>query len=554
MSDGAAMTELSYVKGESDAPLLDMTIGEALRRTAARHGTSDAIVSLHEHRRLAYADLDLAVDVAAKAFLAQGVGLGDRVAIWGANRADWLIAHHGAARIGAVVVTVNPAFRAEEVRHLLADSGTKVLVTAPGFRAFSYIEALNAIRAGLPELRTVVLWSREPVEGYVGWDRFVRSALNVSDEWLAAAITKVSCKDACSLQYTSGTTGRPKGALLTHHNILNNGAFVGARQLFSPADRICLPVPFFHCFGVVLGGMAAIAHGCALVLPGESFDPATTLQAAQAERCTVLYGVPMMFIAMLAHSEFATFDLSSLRTGVMGGAPCPLETMKQAVARMNMSQLTVCYGMTETSPISFQSLPDDDADTRVSTVGSVHPHVACKIVDFVTGAIVPRGQSGELCIRGYSVMQGYWRNRQATDDAIDAEGWMHSGDLASMRQDGYVAITGRIKDTIIRGGENIYPREIEEFLIRLPLIEEVYVFGVPDATYGEEVVAWVRPKQGHRLDIDAIREQCKGQIATYKIPKIFRVVQEFPTTASGKVQKFRMREMELAPLDSRTDS
>lgn len=540
------MADLSFVAGPCDTPLLDQTIGAALRDAAGRFGTADAIVSLHENRKLSYVDLDRAADRAAKALLACGVVAGDRVAIWSANRIDWLVAHHGAVRIGAIVVTVNPAYRSEEVHHLLDDAGVAVLFAAPGFRAFSYFDAIRDVRSRLPLLREVIVWADAAPAGCLGWERFIDQGAYVTDVQLATAIERVTSDMPCSLQYTSGTTGRPKGALLSHHSILNNGAFTGQRQEFSVDDRICLPVPFFHCFGLVVGGLAAIVHGCALILPGESFDPVAALKAVERERCTAIYGVPMMFIAMLAQLDQNSFDLSTLRTGVIGAAPCPLEMMTQAITRMNLRELTVAYGMTETSPLSFQSLPADDAELRCTTAGAIHPHVACKIVDPVTGATVPRGEVGEVCVRGYSVMLGYWRNPEATAQAIDFGGWMHSGDLGTMREDGYVTITGRIKDTIIRGGENIYPREIEEFLIRLPGVEEVYVFGIPDPTYGEEVAAWVRPAHGHAADAGAIREQCRGHIASYKIPKLIRIVTAFPVTASGKAQKFRMREIEIA--------
>ncbi|MEX0759923.1 MAG: AMP-binding protein, partial [Tistlia sp.] len=433
-------------------------------------------------------------------------------------------------------------------------SGTSLLIAAPGFRSYSFTRAIAEVRPRLPALRHVVVFERP------GGDDEERSGID--ERWtdflaaggdrdaVRAAESGVAFDDPCSLQYTSGTTGRPKGALLTHHNILNNGYFVGLRQHLGPSDRICLPVPFFHCFGVVLGGMAALAHGSALVLPGESFDPVETLRTIAAERCTSLYGVPMMFIAMQGHPEFGRYDLSSLRTGCMGAAPCPLKTMRDAVERMNMRQITVVYGMTETSPISFQSLADDDLETRISTVGAIQPHLEAKVVDPVSGRIVARGECGELCVRGYSVMRGYWQRPEATAEAIDAGGWMHSGDLAVMKDSGYLQIVGRLKDTIIRGGENIYPREIEEFLLTLPPVAEAYVFGLPDERYGEEVCAWVRLKPDAAVDGEALRALCHGRIASFKIPRTFRFVAEFPATASGKVQKYRMREQELALHES----
>lgn len=548
----------SYVSGTAERPLLGLTIGEALHQTAERHGSGPAVVSAFEKRAISYADLDLAADRVAAALLARGVTAGDRVAIWSTNRLDWLVAHHGAVRIGAVVVTVNPAFRAEELAYILGDSGACLLFAAPGFRSYSFLQAIAEARPRLPDLRHVVVFGdtgpTAETADVEAWTDFLAGGDDL--EAVREAESLVAFDDPCSLQYTSGTTGRPKGALLTHHNILNNGYFVGLRQGLGPQDRICLPVPFFHCFGVVLGGMAALAHGSALVLPGESFDPLETLRTIAAERCTALYGVPMMFIAMQGHPEFGSHDLSSLRTGCMGAAPCPLKTMKEAVERMNMRQITVVYGMTETSPISFQSLGDDDLETRISTVGAIQPHLEAKVVDPATGRIVPRGERGELCVRGYSVMRGYWRRPEATAEAIDAGGWMHSGDLAVMRDDGYLQIVGRLKDTIIRGGENIYPREIEEFLLTLPPVAEAYVFGVPDERYGEEVCAWVRLRDGAGLqaDGDALRDLCRGRIASYKIPRSFRFVTGFPATASGKVQKFRMREQELALREAEAGS
>ncbi|SMF58641.1 fatty-acyl-CoA synthase [Tistlia consotensis] len=534
----------SCVAGPSDGPLLDTTIGQALRLTTERHGGRDAIVSVFQRQALSYAGLDLAADLVAGALLARGIRPGDRVAIWSANRIEWLIAHHGAVRIGAIVVTVNPAFRNEELAYILEDSGARLLFAAPGFRSFSFTAAVAAVRPRLPALETVVVFGDDAPEGMESWTGFLDR--DADPAAVRAAEAAVAADDPCSLQYTSGTTGRPKGALLTHRNILNNGYFVGLRQHLGPKDRICLPVPFFHCFGVVLGGLAALVHGSALVLPGESFDPIETLAAIAAERCTALYGVPMMFIALQGHPEFGRHDLSTLRTGCMGAAPCPLKTMTDAVERMHMRQITVVYGMTETSPISFQSLSSDDLETRISTVGAIQPHLEAKVVDPVTGRTVERGQRGELCVRGYSVMRGYWQRPEATAEAIDAEGWMHSGDLAVMDGRGYVQIVGRLKDTIIRGGENVYPREIEEFLLTLAPVAEAYVFGLPDERYGEEVCAWIRLRPGAETDAEALRELCRGRIATYKIPRSIRFVEAFPATASGKVQKFRMREEELA--------
>ena len=534
------MGEPSIISGPAEPPLLDITIGEALRRTARDFPDHAALVSLFEGRRLTYRDLDGAVDRMALSLLAMNAQKGDRLAIWSPNRADWPILHHAAARIGLIVVTVNPAFRADEMAHVIADSGARFLFSAPAFRSYSYADAVASVRDRLPDLEHVVYF------GESGWEDFLARAGDAGADALDRAEGAVACADACNIQYTSGTTGRPKGALLTHHNLLNNGHFVGERQRLGPDDTICLPVPFFHCFGIGLGALAALTHASAIVLPAESFDPVSCFEAIVSERCTAFYGVPMMYMALLDHPDFAAHDLSSLRTGCMGGAPCPIETMRRAVDRMHMDEVTVVYGMTETSPISFQSLPDDTNEIRVSTVGCIHPHLEAKVVDPSSGRTVARGERGEFCVRGYSVMRGYWRNDAATADAIDADGWMHSGDMAVMRPDGYVQIVGRIKDTIIRGGENVYPREIEEFLLTVPGIAEAYVFGLPDEKYGEVVACWIKPATGATLDADAVRAAAKGRIATYKIPAVVRIVGEFPATASGKVQRFRMQEMELA--------
>lgn len=537
-----AIVELSHVVGAVEPPLLEVTIGGALRDAAARYGTSDAIVSTFQGQRLTYEELDRDADRVAGALLAMAVRKGDRIAIWSANKIEWLIVHHGATRVGAVVVTVNPALRQEEARHVLADSGAKFVFAARAFRGYSFVNALESMRPELTDLEEIVYLDFD--ETGSDWFEFLnRSSGNRTSIEKAEGL--VSPDDPCSLQYTSGTTGRPKGALLTHRNILNNGHFVGERQKLTSADRICLPVPFFHCFGLVLGALAAMTHGSAIVLPGESFDPETTFDAIRQERCTSFYGVPTMYISLLTHEAAHEADFSTLRTGCMGGAPCPIETMRQAVERMNMREITVTYGMTETSPISFQTLPDDSNEQRVTTVGTIHPHIEAKIIDPQTGHTVERGASGELCIRGYSVMQGYWRNPECTREAIDKDGWMHSGDLATMTSDGYLRIVGRSKNTIIRGGENIYPREIEEFLLTMSEIAEAYVFGLPDLKYGEEVCSWIKLKAGANMTAEQLKERCKGKIATFKIPRYFRLVETFPTTASGKVQYFKMREAEL---------
>lgn len=546
-----SQAQLSYTSGVSDQPLLGITIGTALRDAARRYPTRDAVVSVFQGQRLTYAALDREADRVASALLASGIGRGDRIAIWSANRIEWLTVHHGAVRIGAVVVTVNPALRQEETRHVLQNSGSKMVFASRTFRGYSFVQALQAVRQDLPNLLEIVYFDTEHTGS--DWFAFLNRGTH-RDVDVTMAEQAVSCEDPCSLQYTSGTTGQPKGALLTHHNILNNGHFVGERQRLSEADRICLPVPFFHCFGLVLGALAALTHGSAIVLPSESFDVTAALDAIQNERCTSFYGVPMMYIALIAHPNVENSNLSSLRTGCMGGAPCPIETMRQAVEVLNMREITVTYGMTETSPISFQSLPQDSNDVRVTTVGVVHPHIEAKIIDPATGRTVEVGTAGELCIRGYSVMRGYWQNPEGTREAIDENGWMRSGDLATMLPSGYLQIVGRIKNTIIRGGENIYPREVEEFLITLPEVAEAYAFGIPDSKYGEEVCAWIRLRDGMASTPDQIRQYCKGKIATFKIPRYVRLVNSFPATASGKVQYFRMREAELEHGQARDES
>ncbi|QEL22890.1 AMP-binding protein [Bosea sp. F3-2] len=540
------MSVPSHVIGENHVPLLQLSIGTALRQAASRFPHKPAICSLFQGCELTYAELDQLADRVAKSLIALGIQQGDRVAIWSANRWEWLAAHHGIVRIGAIVVTVNPAFRAEEVRYVLDDAGVKLLIAAPAFRGFSFVQAIEEIRGNLPALEHVVLFDGVNSTGDTRkWEKFLEPGRAIDDAHLDQRASAVYSGAPCHLQYTSGTTGRPKGALLTHHGILNNGYFVGLRQRLSENDSICLPVPFFHCFGIVLGALAAVAHGTEIVLPGESFEPRETLAAVEARKCTSLYAVPMMFISMLSHPELKDIDLNSLRTGAIGAAPCPHATMTEIIETMNMKEITVVYGMTETSPISFQTRATDSTDVRVSTVGVIQPHLEAKIIDPDTGNVVAFGLPGELCVRGYSVMKGYWQAPELTGQAIDSDGWMHSGDLAVMQPSGYVEIVGRLKDVIIRGGENIYPREVEEYLITIPDVLDAYVFGMPDDKYGEEVCAWVRLQEGSILLPQDIFDLCKGKIATYKIPRLIRIVEEFPTTASGKAQKFKMREFEL---------
>ena len=551
----------SYVHGTGSVPLLGETIGASLDRIAARFGDRDALISCHQKLRYTYAQLLDEVNRTARGLLALGVERGDRVGIWSGNAAEWVITQYAAAKVGAILVNINPAYRLRELEYALKQSGISVLVTARTFRKTDYVEMLVALApeltaahdqplalAKVPSLRHVIYLGEDGTPGGVSWPAFMRRGEQMPLSTLNAIADTLQFDDAANIQYTSGTTGSPKGATLSHHNILNNGFFVGEVLRYSADDRICAPVPFYHCFGCVMANLAALTHGAAVIVPAESFDPEATLRAIEAHRCTSIYGVPTMFIAMLSHPAIGGIRLDSLRTGVMAGAPCPIEVMRQVIDRMHVREVTICYGMTETSPVSFQSEVDDPIDVRVSTVGHIHPHLECKIIDPDTGHVVPRGTPGELCTRGYSVMLGYWDNVAATASAIDAAGWMHTGDLAVMRDDGNVNITGRITDMIIRGGENIYPREIEEFLYAHPKVSEVQVIGVPDLKYGEVVCAWVRLRPGEDATEDEIREYCRGQIATYKIPHYIRFTAEFPTTVTGKIQKYRMREISIAEL------
>jgi fatty-acyl-CoA synthase len=551
----------SYVHGTATVPLLGQTIGASLDRIAAQVGDRDALISCHQNARFTYAELLDEVNRAARGLLALGVQRGDRVGIWSPNVAEWLIIQYAAAKVGAVLVNVNPAYRLRELEYVLKQSGVSVLVTARSFRKTDYMAILLALApeltaAGgeplainkLPRLRHVIYLGDGATPGGVGWQDFVQLGERVSLSALQAIQDSLQFDDPTNIQYTSGTTGSPKGATLSHHNVLNNGFFVGEVLRYTAEDRICAPVPFYHCFGCVMANLAALTHGAAVIIPAESFDPEATLRAIDAQRCTSIYGVPTMFIAMLGHPSFDSVRLDSLRTGIMAGSPCPIEVMRQVIDRMHVREVTICYGMTETSPVSFQSAVDDPIEVRVSTVGRIHPHLECKIVSPETGEIVARGTQGELCTRGYSVMLGYWDNPEATAEAIDCAQWMHSGDLAVMRDDGCVNISGRMKDMIIRGGENIYPRELEELLYSHPKVSEAQVIGLPDLKYGEEVCAWVRLREGQSTTEDEIREFCRGQVATYKIPRYVRFVTEFPTTVTGKIQKYRMREISIAEL------
>ena len=536
---------LSYASGPSSLPLLGETIGENLRRTVARHGDAEALVVPHQEYRATYRQLWDEVSLVARGLISRGVGRGDRVGIWSPNRYEWVITQYATARVGAILVNINPAYRTTELAYALAQSGVSLLILARAFRQADYVRMLDEVRGACPELREALVLEE-------GWDSLLRDGGALADTALAAVEATLQFDDPINIQYTSGTTGFPKGATLSHHNILNNGFFIGEAVQYTAEDRVCIPVPFYHCFGMVLGNLACTSHGACIVVPGEAFDPDTTLRITEEERCTSLYGVPTMFIAELEHPGFERHDLSRLRTGIMAGSPCPVEVMKKVQSRMNMREVTICYGMTETSPVSTQSALDDPLDKRVDTVGRVHPHVEVKVVDPETDAIVERGAPGELCTRGYSVMLGYWNNDVATAAAIDAAHWMHTGDLATMDEDAYVNIVGRIKDMIIRGGENIYPREVEEFLYTHPDVSDVQVIGVPSERYGEEVMAWVKPKDGATPTVESLDAFCRGRIATNKIPRYWKFVDAFPMTVTGKVQKYLMREASVEELGLQT--
>jgi fatty-acyl-CoA synthase len=531
----------SYAHGTSPIPLLGETIGKNLQRTVERHGDRDALVVRSQNYRATYQELYDGTSALGRALMASGIEPGDRVGLWSPNRFEWVITQYAAARIGAILVNLNPAYKSAELRYALQQSGAKLLLLAKGFRGTDYVAVLNEVRQDCADLQESIVLDD-------GWDALLQRGALITDALLEDREVGLQFDDPINIQYTSGTTGFPKGATLTHHNIVNNGFFIGETLGLTERDRVCIPVPFYHCFGMVLGNLACTTHGACMVIPGEAFDPLATLETTAAERCTALYGVPTMFIAELSHPRFAEFDLTSLRTGIMAGSPCPVEVMKKVQSVMHMAEVTICYGMTETSPVSTQSLLDDPIDKRVSTVGRVHPHVEIKIVDPETGRIVPHGVPGELCTRGYCVMLGYWNNAAATAEAIDAARWMHTGDLATMDADGYVNIVGRIKDMIIRGGENVYPREVEEFLLTHPDVVDAQVIGVPSEHYGEEVMAWVRARPDSALTGEALRRFCKDRIATFKIPAYWRFVDSFPMTVTGKVQKFRMREMAIAEL------
>ena len=527
--------------GPTTVPLLEETIPQNLARTVAEHADRDALVSVEQGLRFTYAQFADEVDQVARGLMGIGAAKGDRVGIWSPNYAEWVLVQYATARIGAILVTINPAYRSSELEYVLNQSGISVLVAVESFSTSDYRSMIEEVWGRVPTNRVIYIHTSD-------WDDLLEVSAEVSMEQLDQRTAELVAGDGINIQYTSGTTGFPKGATLSHRNILNNGYFIGEACKYTEADRVCIPVPFYHCFGMVLGNLACTTHGSTMVIPAAGFDAAATLHACARERCTSLYGVPTMFIAELGEPDLAGYDLSSLRTGIMAGSPCPIEVMRQVVERMNMSEVTIAYGMTETSPVSTQTSADDPFEKRVTTVGRVHPHVEIKVVDPESGEVVPRGTGGEFRTRGYSVMLGYWNDEVRTVEAIDSDGWMHTGDLAVMDDEGYVNIVGRIKDMIIRGGENVYPREVEEFLYTHPDVVEVQVVGVPDVRYGEELMAWIQLREGADTTAADIRDFCRGTIAHYKVPRYIKFTDSFPMTITGKIQKFKMRETSIAEL------
>ena len=553
--------EVAHVVGETASDLWRRTIPDLFKETAARLPDKEAAIFLEQDIRWTWRDLDREVDALAAGLLNLGLKTGDRVGIWSPNRAEWVLTQFATARIGLILVTINPAYRLSEVEYALNKAGCAALVTAAMFKSSDYIAMLQTLApelessepgslaaAKLPSLKHIIRMGSEKTAGMHNFDDIVASGRGGSVAELDALSQRLNADDAINIQFTSGTTGAPKGATLTHTNIVNNGRFVVAAQKLDEADRLCIPVPLYHCFGMVMGSLGCVATGTTMIFAAEAFDPQSTLAAIAAEKCTAIYGVPTMFVAMIQHPDFSQFDLSSLRTGIMAGAPCPIEVMKRCVAEMHLSEVTIAYGMTETSPVSFQTSADDPLERRVSTVGRIHPHVECKVVD-ETGKTVAPGVQGEICTRGYSVMKGYWDEPERTAEAIDSDGWMHTGDLGVIDSEGYCNITGRVKDMLIRGGENVYPREIEEFLYRHPAVQEVQVFGVPDPKFGEEICAWIVLKSGEEVSEEEIKAFCQGQIAHYKVPRYIQFRTELPMTVTGKPQKFKMRAAAMKELD-----
>lgn len=527
---------LSYAHGISDIPLKGETIGQNLRQIASVFPQREALVSPYQNYRATYSEFLTQCEQVAKALMAHGIKRGDRVGIWSPNRYEWVVVQYATALMGAIMVNINPGYKLPGLRYALEQSRIDLLIASSHFRKTDYVSMLEQLKADCAYPKQTVIIEQD-------WEVFLQSGHNISDQQLIEREASLQFDDPVNIQYTSGTTGHPKGATLSHHNILNNGFFIGERLKYTEKDRVCLPVPFYHCFGMVLGNMAIVTHGACIVISGEAFDPHKVLETVEQEKCTSLYGVPTMFIAELDLPNFERFNLSTLRTGIMAGAPCPIDTMRKVQSLMNMREICVCYGMTETSPVSTESCTDDPLELRVTTVGTVHPHVEIKIIDPETGAIVPRGTAGEFCTRGYSVMLGYWDNPEETGAIIDNKRWLHTGDIAIMDENGYVSIVGRLKDLIIRGGENISPKEIEDFLITHESVSDVQVIGVYSERYGEEVMAWIKPRQGHQITAEMLDSYCRGQIATFKIPKYWKFVDSFPMTVTGKIRKGEMREI-----------
>ena len=542
-------TQISYDHGVSAKKLIGATIGAFFDGQVEKYREREALVVKHQNIRWSWGELGRRVDDLAAGLMTLGLERGDRVGIWSPNTSEWTLMQFATAKAGLVLVNVNPAYRRSELEYAMNKVECKALILAPALKTSNYLEIVDDLVKAkkLPHLRHVVRLGKDKTPGMLNFDDVASAGGNAERVKLAELGPKLQFDDAINIQFTSGTTGHPKGATLSHHNILNNGYFVGGGLKLTENDRLCIPVPLYHCFGMVMGNLGCLTHGATMVYPAEAFDPLATLRAVAEERCTALFGVPTMFIAQLDHPEFDTFDLKSLRTGIMAGSPCPIEVMKRVQSKMNMHEVTIAYGMTETSPVSTQCATDDPVERRVSTVGQVLPHIEIKIVD-TEGLAVPRGETGEFCTRGYSVMKGYWNDEEKTAEAIDDGGWMHTGDLATMDAEGYVNIVGRLKDMVIRGGENVYPREIEEFLYRHPKIQDVQVIGVPDPRYGEEICAWIQLHAGQSATPEEIREFCKGQIAHYKIPRYIEFVAEFPMTITGKIQKFVMREQTIGKL------
>lgn len=552
----------SYTSGTSEKPLLGMTIGDMFDATVNRFPDNDALIVLHQNIRWTYKELHSQVNLCARAFLAAGVRRGDRVAIWSPNRYEWTLTQFATAKIGAILVNINPAYRTHELEYALNQSEARYLVSADSFKASDYRGMLYELAPELtmcaegqldsqklPLLKGIINLDDRQHPGMWRWQDFMALAESMPQEILDEAQAELQFDDAINIQYTSGTTGFPKGATLSHHNILNNGYFVAESMGFTEQDRLVIPVPLYHCFGMVMGNLGCVTHGSTMIYPDEGFEPGSVLRAVHQERATALYGVPTMFIAELGHADFDSMDLSSLRTGIMAGSLCPTEVMKQVINKMNMKEVQIAYGMTETSPVSTQTGATDSLEKRVTTVGRTQPHLESKIIDPSNGCILPRGEVGELCTRGYSVMLKYWNNDKGTAEAIDAAGWMHTGDLASMDDEGYIQIVGRIKDMVIRGGENIYPKEVEEFLYTHPSVAEVQVTGIPDKKFGEELIAWIKLQPGaEEVSDEALRDFCKGKITHFKIPRYFKFVENFPMTVTGKIQKFKMREISVKEL------